>query len=652
MCGMGLLQGLALAALCLASCSVTHGGGSSSADGIPDAPLKREGGGAALPAQAEEIGLTEAAVRSAERSGLDPSASMALLESAAESDAVSQMARLLKLRGDVAADDERSDAALLWTAVEHGSADVAKLLLGAGAPGDATRWDGRTVMHAAAALPSPEMARLLLEHGADLNATDDFDWTPLHVALYRGAEETALVLIEAGALVNGQSLVLGWRPLHLAAWLGSPRVVEALLVKGAEVNAPMHLGGWTPLGIALRQSSEAERPTDGIAWSELQPTPGRIPTKRVVAMMREAGGIGKSSGTAMRIISHGRDWGVESIAPLVQPSMMSLVEGTSFYRRNLARGAFTEAGADERLVSVPLGYDRSIEDFAVVHALIDKEGTTHLLWWGQQGNEAGHPDLEREGLEFAGLCRDGLTDRDHLIYRFFPDGNCCWPHLVYMYWDAAQGHLVEGFDDDGHAESLAEPSADGQCRWREAIPEIKFGLDAFESLRVEEGEVLKGGSIPSVLPSCTVHEEMANEKLAVLRTNATAWVSEPFPLGESRDTAVEPSRWEVFHVRRNGRQPDIGYDTGVTLVHDRHSGGWRSIFDCYYMDFEALRGDDLFVKVPWGYRRNQGRLVHRIKIDLVSLEAEEIEDREEWECLTAERSDPDPDQAGRRKPLL
>ena len=399
-------------------------------------------------------------------------------EAAAEIDSVDWMVRLLERRGDVAPDDEHSDAALLGMAVYHGSVEVTKLLLDRGEvdvnAGDLwlhhavnggnrnvvelliaagvslrlTHWHGRTALHAAASKPSQEVLEVLLEHGADLEEADDFHWTPLHFALFGDPGDDridmALTLIARGAPVNAETLVVGWRPLHMAVSLGSPQVVAALLAQGAEVNAAMRLGGRTPLHLAL----------GGVNGSE-----GDTEAQRIVAMLRKAGAIDRSAATPVRRVYFGRADAEAMPVPWVRPSGLGTTHW--FYRRDMVRGAFTEAGADERLVSMSVGsggWDATL----FLDALIDKAGTVHFLWLSGSTSQ----------FSLAGTCRDGETGRDHMIYWFSPDGTCCWPHHVYMYWDEASGGLKEGFDDYWHGTSLAEPGADGKCRWREAAAEV------------------------------------------------------------------------------------------------------------------------------------------------------------------------------------
>ena len=619
------------------------------------ASIDREGdGGAALLAYAEKYGRTDLAVRIAERSGLVLSGAKLLesLKAAAEADTIGQMSRLLELRGDVAADDEGSDVALLRTALAYGSLKVAKLLLGrgtvdvteedgkwliraahggsaelvewlisAGAPLEATHWDGRTALHFAAAQESPDVARKLIEHGAEVDATDDFHWTPLHVALYRDRPETALALIEVGASPNSETWVVGWRPLHLAAWLGSPRVVEALLAGGAEVNVAMGLGGATPLHIALRQAGRSGSPIDADRSSQIELATWRARAERVVEMMREADAIDRVGGTPVRYVSSGRE--EDGAVPLVRPGLLAET-GFGFYHRNIVRGAFTRKGADERLVSMSVGVAPGISDgYADLHALIDSEGKAHFLWLS--GNI---------GFDLAGTCRDEPTGRDHLIYRFSPDGTCCWPHHVYFYWDAAQGGLVEGFDDYWHPNSIAEPSADGQCRWREALSGAESSAHAFKTLDAGQQDILGESGVPSLLPFSVIQKEQAEERLSVLRANATATVWEVLPGNSGEAEAAKPSRWQVLHVSLDGEDNYEGDDTGVTLVHDRRLGTWRSFLDCEWADFKALRGDELFVEVPFHCRRDWPER-HWIKIDLVTLETAPIKDWKEWERLTS-----------------
>ena len=72
--------------------------------------------------------------------------------------------------------------------------DLVKQLLRAGADIGASRRNGWTALHSAAAYDDPETAVVLLAAGADRDAADDEGDTPLAVALAHGSSATAALL--------------------------------------------------------------------------------------------------------------------------------------------------------------------------------------------------------------------------------------------------------------------------------------------------------------------------------------------------------------------------------------------------------------------------------------------------------------------------
>ena len=116
------------------------------------------------------------------------------------------------------------------------------------------RYNGRTLLHAAAAAGHRRTVELLLLNGADPAATDGGGHTPL----YALANECALPegagiippLLAAGADLNVCGGVKRCTPLHMAARRGTVPIAAALLDHGANIEARDSLGE-TPLRRAV-----------------------------------------------------------------------------------------------------------------------------------------------------------------------------------------------------------------------------------------------------------------------------------------------------------------------------------------------------------------------------------------------------------------
>jgi ankyrin repeat protein len=218
------------------------------------------------------VGSVDAMRRLLDR-GADPnlansSGSTAIMLSATEIAKV----RLLKDRGaklNVAS--TRGRTALFVAAMSDRSADIARLLISAGA--DVAVVDGMkmTMLHAAALGNDAETVRLLIDAGLDVNATDFQGFTPLIYATSNGNLAASRLLLAGGADVNAVSgdgafqkvkagtLAQGrFTPLIMAAPFGSTELVKTLLDAGAKVNA-QDVRGMTPLMLAVatdRQNPE------------------------------------------------------------------------------------------------------------------------------------------------------------------------------------------------------------------------------------------------------------------------------------------------------------------------------------------------------------------------------------------------------------
>lgn len=378
---------------------------------------------AALLALAERRELANVAVSIIERAAttegqlLQPEKPLALLEAAARLDARLTLPRLLEHRDDRDPADDQTDAALLRTAVVHGSAAiveffidratvelrhgdrwlhlsatggsgrVAEALLDAGVPLAEKDELGRTPLHAAVVERSSNVAELLADRGADVNAADLFGWTPFHLSLFREIGEvqhdTVRMLLERGARVDAETVLAGWRPLHIAAHLGSPEFVELLLQHGADVNARMRLGERTPLHLALRHQANlqahATSTTDSMFWSDDELASRTAAADEVVNVLMMAGARDHDSEEAFPPVyydGHLRDGQVWQ--EMLYPAPSATASSANW---EVIHGSFTDAGADERLLIGAVG---SVEPLgfgvAYLHGLLDQDGRMALQW--------------------------------------------------------------------------------------------------------------------------------------------------------------------------------------------------------------------------------------------------------------------------------
>lgn len=116
------------------------------------------------------------------------------------------------------------------------------------------RFNGRTLLHDAAAAGCLPIVELLLALGADPNVKDGGEHTPLYSVAnecsIEGADVVARVLVRAGADVNACDGAVQCTALHMAARRGNVAVAAALLDLGAEIEARDSRGD-TPLRRAV-----------------------------------------------------------------------------------------------------------------------------------------------------------------------------------------------------------------------------------------------------------------------------------------------------------------------------------------------------------------------------------------------------------------
>src|SRR5919108_6125633 len=125
-----------------------------------------------------------------------------------------------------------------------------RLLLQQGADVNAPQGDGMTALHWAAEHGDAELARMLIYAGArSAPVTRIGGYTPLHLAGKAGSAAVVTLLLEAGAEPNTRTSS-GATALHFAAASGSAATVAALLDRGADANARESEWGQTPLVFA------------------------------------------------------------------------------------------------------------------------------------------------------------------------------------------------------------------------------------------------------------------------------------------------------------------------------------------------------------------------------------------------------------------
>ena len=136
-------------------------------------------------------------------------------------------------------------------AAMRGDVAVVRELLAGGADVNAAQGDGMTALHWAAEHGDAELARMLLHAGAAVApATRIGSYAPLHIAARNGHTSMAVLLLEAGGDATAAAPGTGTTPLHLAAVAGAAELVGALIERGADIDAREAGWGQTPLMFA------------------------------------------------------------------------------------------------------------------------------------------------------------------------------------------------------------------------------------------------------------------------------------------------------------------------------------------------------------------------------------------------------------------
>jgi ankyrin repeat protein len=176
---------------------------------------------------------------------------------------------LLQQHADVNVAEADGTTALHW-AVRLDEAEIADLLLGAGAHLHAVNRYGVTPLQLAAVNGSASMIRKLLDAGADPNAVLPEGETVLMTAARTGRPDALRLLLDRGADVHGRERWFGETALIWAAVENHADAVRLLIDRGAEVDGRsatlsferrrsgqsiLPLGSWTPLMYAARENA-------------------------------------------------------------------------------------------------------------------------------------------------------------------------------------------------------------------------------------------------------------------------------------------------------------------------------------------------------------------------------------------------------------
>jgi len=116
----------------------------------------------------------------------------------------------------------------LCLAAQNGHADIAKILLEAGADAEKEGGGGWLPLHEAAYHGSIDVARILIENGASVNSKTNQAELPIHLAIKKGNAELVRLLLDGGSDMSGT--------LHAAVPQGDEEMVRFLLDRGADVN--------------------------------------------------------------------------------------------------------------------------------------------------------------------------------------------------------------------------------------------------------------------------------------------------------------------------------------------------------------------------------------------------------------------------------
>lgn len=128
-----------------------------------------------------------------------------------------------------------STGGALPEAVERGHAEVARILIAAGADVSAVDGYGQSLVMRSSSANKPEVLKALIDSGANVNLENEYKIAPLAAAAEQGQLEIVRLLLAGGANVNARN-TYGGTALSVAILRGYEEVVIMLLNAGADVE--------------------------------------------------------------------------------------------------------------------------------------------------------------------------------------------------------------------------------------------------------------------------------------------------------------------------------------------------------------------------------------------------------------------------------
>jgi len=180
-------------------------------------------------------------------------------------------------------------------------------------------------------------------------------------------------------------------------------------------------------------------------------------------------------------------------------------------------------------------------------------------------------------VDFAGLCRDPVSGRDHAVVSKTGTGSGSIPSTQYwsVHPDTQQLTLEYSENHSGDAGDNVDCGADGRCLWRQQKAARAVFDDAMAALRAgieledEALDIAVGDSL--LLPTRPLSAETVQHWLHALRTHAAAFATIE-TLDFSENAPGQP--WRLVQIL--GRE--LCSAPGVVLVHDTRSGQWHSLY--------------------------------------------------------------------------